>query len=740
MKGPGKSEVLDVFPEIDFEEIKDCSISDVISFLKSSFRADVFVKVESMLRLREGKLVTEKEEMERNLKELELEFQEKRESLEELESYRSRCVELEERNRKAEVDLEKSTREAEERYVLLVKKLGEMESVKLAIEEELEKYRRTCQKLKELITRLEEDHKLMCEKEQRHEEMIASLKETNKKEKEVHEKFIQLKVENRDLESGKQRAENEMEDYKRRCRELEARVLQLEGENLVLRGTAQEKMTVESIEFLDVVCSEEKGKKEPCNSVRSQNGANDGKGSSDSMLLAHMKFEGKMLNSGEIIHASADVGCARHSPVREKGVIHVADPPFISVPSEPFIHVQVDSIADCLVTKEGNGSRVRKQVSPKDGSSDGRVAPTVVRGTELVSGREVVLIVDSDDEMEAIPASNFNVECIEKTQVPSKCLSGKALDNQMERSLQKSSKRKYSDQGSESAALENDSSCKESFTPSFTTKRKHSSKVITSDDESEEDDNIPICKRKWKKLAELCDSTEKPSKSPMNQSCAALSFSSGSDCVEESITTPRRHLVPLRQCEETKCGTKRTSVDYLAGQKLSPRTGNLILGTIETSYRMPEKTASKNVKEDEVEDAESDGEDEGLGGFIVRMRRGKESSKWEYEADMLSSFSKDPVLCMRAVCAIYRRQTSEEKSVQGSSYVKNRGFNKFDVLKGSDLAEYLMDGDLHGPLIKSVEELEKHEPGAVEYCSHLASHYSRQLFEIYQNKEDCFFP
>lgn len=59
--------------------------------------------------------------------------------------------------------------------------------------------------------------------------------------------------------------------------------------------------------------------------------------------------------------------------------------------------------------------------------------------------------------------------------------------------------------------------------------------------------------------------------------------------------------------------------------------------------------------------------------------------------------------------------------------------------RGSLLAEFLTDGDPHGPLKKSVEELEKHDPKALEYCSRLASHYSKQLFEIYKNKEDPYF-
>lgn len=55
------------------------------------------------------------------------------------------------------------------------------------------------------------------------------------------------------------------------------------------------------------------------------------------------------------------------------------------------------------------------------------------------------------------------------------------------------------------------------------------------------------------------------------------------------------------------------------------------------------------------------------------------------------------------------------------------------------LGDFLTEGDPEGDLKKSVEELQEHDPKAVELCRTLATHYSKQLFEIYQNKEDPFF-
>lgn len=59
--------------------------------------------------------------------------------------------------------------------------------------------------------------------------------------------------------------------------------------------------------------------------------------------------------------------------------------------------------------------------------------------------------------------------------------------------------------------------------------------------------------------------------------------------------------------------------------------------------------------------------------------------------------------------------------------------------RGSDLAEFLTDGDPKGDLMKNVEELREYNPKGLELCRTLATHYSKQLFAIYKNKEDPFF-
>lgn len=133
-------------------------------------------------------------------------------------------------------------------------------------------------------------------------------------------------------------------------------------------------------------------------------------------------------------------------------------------------------------------------------------------------------------------------------------------------------------------------------------------------------------------------------------------------------------------------------------------------------------------------------EDMNFSKILSQIQRRKDHMEWEFEADMLAAFGKDSELCMKAVCALYKQQTSEEQMSRGTLYSNQRGFSKFDAHRGSTLAEFLTHGDPRGGLKKSVKELQEHDPKAVEMCRTLAIRYSKQLYQIYRNKEDPFFP
>ncbi|KAK0597981.1 hypothetical protein LWI29_030478 [Acer saccharum] len=85
--------------------------------------------------------------------------------------------------------------------------------------------------------------------------------------------------------------------------------------------------------------------------------------------------------------------------------------------------------------------------------------------------------------------------------------------------------------------------------------------------------------------------------------------------------------------------------------------------------------------DDESSDAQDESDDnEDFGEILSRIKRSKgQNLSWEFEADMLAAFGKDPELRMKAVCALYRQQTSEGKFIKGSLVNNCRGFNKLDT-------------------------------------------------------------
>ncbi|XP_037417645.1 uncharacterized protein LOC119281129 [Triticum dicoccoides] len=154
-----------------------------------------------------------------------------------------------------------------------------------------------------------------------------------------------------------------------------------------------------------------------------------------------------------------------------------------------------------------------------------------------------------------------------------------------------------------------------------------------------------------------------------------------------------------------------------------------------------DEDCSENYNEEPVEPEESD-------GYVnykdvmdaLRRKRNANGKGWDYEAEMLSAFEEQAELCLKAVCALYRKQTEEEQSVKASMVHNGQGFNQMDAVRGSHIAEFLLDGDALGSPKKTVDDLEKYDKYALKFCQRIARRYSKQLFAIYQNKEDPYFP
>ncbi|KAG8381174.1 hypothetical protein BUALT_Bualt06G0094900 [Buddleja alternifolia] len=126
--------------------------------------------------------------------------------------------------------------------------------------------------------------------------------------------------------------------------------------------------------------------------------------------------------------------------------------------------------------------------------------------------------------------------------------------------------------------------------------------------------------------------------------------------------------------------------------------------------------------------------------FDGLQRERKDKIKWKNVWDMFDDFDRRPELCMKAVCALYRRQTPQERSLKKTIDRNGRGFNCDDARRGSELAEFLTGGDPNSNVKKSVEELKEFNPNGVALCREYTTHYPNQLFEIYKNEEDPFFP
>ncbi|KAG2333056.1 hypothetical protein Bca52824_004236 [Brassica carinata] len=263
-------------------------------------------------------------------------------------------------------------------------------------------------------------------------------------------------------------------------------------------------------------------------------------------------------------------------------------------------------------------------------------------------------------------------------------------------------------------------------------------RVITSDsendDDDDDDDNIPIATLKNLK--------------PQNHEVV------DAPSAGEGLRRQRRASSRLRKqrpLEEIFTCSEGQPTERLGG---IPITGNADDDENDTEEESESDSLNGFIVTDESasEEGSDDTEDgnapeEGSDGeadyadVIARLRRDKKPGehKWTYETDMLAAFGKDPELCMRAVCVLYRFQTEDEKATRSSHVANGRGFSMFDADRGTRLGQFLTDGDPEGDLKKSVEELQSFMFDAVEICRDLAVRYSKQLFLIYNNREVPFF-
>nr|XP_043608213.1 uncharacterized protein LOC122580010 [Erigeron canadensis]XP_043608214.1 uncharacterized protein LOC122580010 [Erigeron canadensis] len=108
---------------------------------------------------------------------------------------------------------------------------------------------------------------------------------------------------------------------------------------------------------------------------------------------------------------------------------------------------------------------------------------------------------------------------------------------------------------------------------------------------------------------------------------------------------------------------------------------------------------------------------------IVISKLKKENVRWPSEADMLEEFINDDELCLNGICALHRQKFRAKA---------------FDVVRLSNLARMLIDGDPQQRLKKKPSDLKQFD---LDHCRRFAREdYTSVLFNIYQRKLDPFFP
>ncbi|KAM7504846.1 hypothetical protein LguiB_003750 [Lonicera macranthoides] len=648
----------------------------------------------------------------------------------ELQNCCNTCIEWEKRSKKAEekcVVLELEVLKKNDEFESLQGRFGALAGEKLAIEENLGLLKKKNDELEERITRIETSSKVGNEGAKGIGRVVDLTDEIDEEDK-----VFQLMIENEVLECEKKNAESQVELWKARFKESESRVLELEEKFL---SRSKERNSPDKLK---------EGSELPELAMKEMNEAS---GLEDGLDIAtrstHIQVEHEMVESDKIVHAATGV-ISTCSPSAQ-GIgdpqasgTHLIDTPLVVTPYKQSTYVEGGKRGIRPGTELKYKGRVRKHLAfGEEGSPNKKMAPSTPGGFKPASVG-VIDISDSDGE----PDSVSNLESQGNRTVSfstGSALAGTLHKNEL--SFNNNLKSTLSEQSDEEDMGDHKGRLPFVSTP----RRKRGSNIVTSDSENSDDDNLPISEIKTKRLPE--------SYTDSHLNDCSLNSTVSMDEIRGSGS--RRRLVNLRKLE----GQKGPEISF-------PGLSNL---NTSATKDYPVIATSEEVEDDKMEEDGSDSEGESLGGFIVdsssisdgdeasgesedsiddnmdykdiisRIRRNQDHTEWEFEADMLAAFGKDPELCMKAVCALYRQQTIEEKSSKGTIYSNQRGFSQCDAYRGSALAEFLTDGDPKGDLMKNVEELREYNPKGIELCRTLATHYSKQLFAIYKNKEDPFF-
>ena len=114
----------------------------------------------------------------------------------------------------------------------------------------------------------------------------------------------------------------------------------------------------------------------------------------------------------------------------------------------------------------------------------------------------------------------------------------------------------------------------------------------------------------------------------------------------------------------------------------------------EESCDKPDASGTSVLNEGSPAPEESDSEVD-YADVMARIGRKNKAKDWKFEGDMLAAFDDHPEICLKAVCALYRKQTEEEQK-QKATFVHNKqGFNQIHALRYVNMhlicTSYLVD-------------------------------------------------
>nr|GMC68425.1 Chromosome partition protein like [Ipomoea batatas] len=618
--------------------------------------------------------------------------------------YCRQCLHLEDTRKEAcnrcadlELEIEGKKNEVE----LLQHKLVALEGEKIAVENELQLLKRNSKEIEAQETHTKNvTNSVMGEGLK----PMGGVVDLTEEEIEGEDEVFRLMTENKVLECEKRKAESDIEVWKGKCKEMQLLITELE-KKLV---------------------------------------------SKDGNTAVHNKEEmneHRFLQNASLASATLDGLQAVEEVTKLDGTIH------------PKAGMETSGTESKHENGEKDVDHIRKRIRlVEEGHSNKKIAPCTPSGVK--SAVNIVIDIDGSDE-------DTNGLCMPS--LSGSKVVGSLPDYGIGNSM--SENKLYSNNNIKiSPVIHSDDDYDDLIGPNSgvtgvpcisTPKRKRAYNIVVSDNDSD-DDNLPLC------TLMIRHSDEQPRDNHPKKDSMESTVSED----EVKGSGSRRRLVKLKSYKDKGDGVKRSlNYENNCGSKchhgISASGDDDDVGDDESDNE-GESLDSFIVKDDDDDDSNGDGvsdsndgsnnndasaaddssfdpeiasdNDETFGEIISRIRRKKTHKlEWDYEADMLAAFAEVPELCMKAVCALYRMQTDDEKNCKSTMYMNERGFSQCDAYRGSQLAQFLTDGNPKGDVIKSVKELQEHDPKGLEKCWSLAQRYSKQLFEIYKNKEDPLF-